>query len=86
MTGGPSEIEPSKLSTCLWFDGNAEEAARFDTSVFPDAAMQIVPEALVRLQNAGDPAAIGRMMQALMQMSKLDIAALERAYAGRPSV
>ena len=26
-----------KISPCLWFDGNAEEAARFYTSVFPDS-------------------------------------------------
>jgi len=24
-----------KISTCLWFDGNAEEAARFYASIFP---------------------------------------------------
>jgi predicted 3-demethylubiquinone-9 3-methyltransferase (glyoxalase superfamily) len=26
-----------KISPCLWFEGNAEEAARFYTSVFPDS-------------------------------------------------
>ena len=26
-----------RISPCLWFDGNAEEAARFYTSVFPDS-------------------------------------------------
>jgi len=29
----PSTIQP--ISPCLWFDGNAEEAARFYVSVFP---------------------------------------------------
>ena len=24
------------LTTCLWFDGNAREAATFYTSIFPD--------------------------------------------------
>lgn len=26
-----------KIEPCLWFDGNAEDAARFYTSVFPDS-------------------------------------------------
>ncbi|PHN06646.1 VOC family protein [Flavilitoribacter nigricans] len=43
---------------------------------------QIVPKMLgERLQN-GDPARVGKMMQALMQMKKLEIADLEAAYAG----
>jgi predicted 3-demethylubiquinone-9 3-methyltransferase (glyoxalase superfamily) len=153
----------STISPCLWFDGNAEEAARFYVSLFPAASIdrighygenmhqpagtvmlveftlagqtfqalnggpqfpfteaismsvrcadqaevdhywngltaggspgpcgwlkdrfgvswQIVPDALVKLQKAGDPVATGRMMTALMKMSRLDIAALERAY------
>jgi predicted 3-demethylubiquinone-9 3-methyltransferase (glyoxalase superfamily) len=29
----------SKVSPCLWFDANAEEAARFYVSLFPDSRM-----------------------------------------------
>jgi predicted 3-demethylubiquinone-9 3-methyltransferase (glyoxalase superfamily) len=29
----------SKITTCLWFDGQAEEAAKFYTSIFPDSAI-----------------------------------------------
>lgn len=29
----------SKLATCLWFDGQAEEAARLYTSLFPDSGI-----------------------------------------------
>jgi predicted 3-demethylubiquinone-9 3-methyltransferase (glyoxalase superfamily) len=28
-----------QLTTCLWFDGNAREAATFYTSVFPDSSL-----------------------------------------------
>lgn len=43
---------------------------------------QIVPVQLMALLAKKDAAASGRMMAALMKMTKLDIAALERAYAG----
>lgn len=44
---------------------------------------QIVPASLVELLHTNDAAATGRMMAALMQMTKLDIDALKRAYDGR---
>ena len=28
-----------KISPCLWFDGRAEEAAKFYTSIFPNSPM-----------------------------------------------
>ena len=31
-----------KITPCLWFDGNAEQAARFYTSVFPDSRIDEV--------------------------------------------
>ena len=43
---------------------------------------QIVPAALDRLVNDKDPDKRDRVMQALLPMKKLDIAALERAHAG----
>ncbi len=150
----------AKLSTCLWFDGVAEEAARFYvellpgseigeiTRVAPDApalvveftlagapyqalnggkgphftdaasiavrtedqeetdrlwsalttggkegrcgwlkdryglSWQIVPKALGELVKSADPAATARVMQALMAMKKIDVAALEAAHQG----
>ncbi len=42
---------------------------------------QIVPTVVSEMLSSGDAAKAGRMMQALMQMKKLDIAALQRAYA-----
>lgn len=43
---------------------------------------QIVPTALGRMQEAGSPKQVGRMMRALMGMSKLEVLALEIAFAG----
>jgi predicted 3-demethylubiquinone-9 3-methyltransferase (glyoxalase superfamily) len=32
----------SKIAPCLWFNGEAEEAARFYVSLFPDSAIEAV--------------------------------------------
>ena len=45
---------------------------------------QIVPAALDKLMDDGDPDRRDRVMQALLAMKKLDIAALEKAHAGDP--
>jgi predicted 3-demethylubiquinone-9 3-methyltransferase (glyoxalase superfamily) len=154
-----------ELSTCLWFDGKAEEAMNFYVSVFKDAKVigvsrygenapmpagtvltatfeingmrftalnggpqyhftpaisfivpcetqdevdyywekltdggiempcawlsdkygvswQIVPNALMRLMSDPDKEKAGRVMHAMFQMKKIDIAALEAAYQG----
>ncbi len=34
-----------KIAPCLWFDGTAEEAARFYTSLFPDSRIDRVDRA-----------------------------------------
>jgi predicted 3-demethylubiquinone-9 3-methyltransferase (glyoxalase superfamily) len=41
---------------------------------------QIVPKQLGQLLSDPDPARAGRVMQAMMQMTKIDIAGLQRAY------
>jgi predicted 3-demethylubiquinone-9 3-methyltransferase (glyoxalase superfamily) len=43
---------------------------------------QIVPTALQEMVDAKDPARSDRVMQALMQMDKLDVAKLKQAYEG----
>lgn len=43
---------------------------------------QIIPTALGRLMGDPDPAKAGRAMQAMLQMRKIDIAGLQRAYEG----
>jgi predicted 3-demethylubiquinone-9 3-methyltransferase (glyoxalase superfamily) len=45
---------------------------------------QIVPVALPKLLFASDRAAAGRAMQAMLRMRKIDIAALEAAFRGKP--
>ena len=35
-----------KISPCLWFDGRAEEAARFYTSIFPGSAIDHIERLL----------------------------------------
>ncbi len=42
---------------------------------------QIVPSALPRLLSDPDPVKAGRVMKAMMTMTKIDVGALERAYA-----
>lgn len=44
---------------------------------------QIVPRALPKLLNDANREAAGRVMQAMLKMSKIDIAALKRAYEGK---
>ena len=43
---------------------------------------QVTPAVIDKLVTDADPERSSRVMQALMQMKKLDIAALEKAYAG----
>ncbi len=38
-------MEPAKNRICLWYDGDAEEAARFYASTFPDSAVGAVHRA-----------------------------------------
>lgn len=46
------------------------------------ASWQVVPRALIDMMTDPDPEKSGRAMKAMLQMKKIDIAALERAYAG----
>jgi predicted 3-demethylubiquinone-9 3-methyltransferase (glyoxalase superfamily) len=46
---------------------------------------QIIPSALGRLMHDEDPARAGRVMQAMLQMQKIDIRKLKQAYEGEPA-
>jgi predicted 3-demethylubiquinone-9 3-methyltransferase (glyoxalase superfamily) len=43
---------------------------------------QIIPTALTRLMSDPDLEKAGRVVQAMLQMGKIEIAGLERAHAG----
>ncbi len=43
---------------------------------------QVIPSALPRMLRDEDPARAGRVMRAMMGMGKIEVAELERAYAG----
>ena len=58
-----------KPNRCAWLDD------KFGVS------WQIVPEQLGQLLSDPDPIKAGRVMQAMMQMKKIDIAGLQRAYS-----
>ena len=123
------------FTTCLWFDGRAEEAAQHYVSIFKDGRLgrtvrtpeadpgtpgsvltvdfeevdyywdrllegggqesqcgwlkdkfgvswQVVPQALMKMIADSDPAKAKRAFDAMMKMVKLDIAVLQKAYAG----
>jgi 2-polyprenyl-6-hydroxyphenyl methylase/3-demethylubiquinone-9 3-methyltransferase len=38
-------MKPAKNTVCLWYDGDAEEAARFYASIFPDSSVDAVHHA-----------------------------------------
>jgi predicted 3-demethylubiquinone-9 3-methyltransferase (glyoxalase superfamily) len=44
---------------------------------------QVIPTALMRLRGDKDPVRAQRVFQAMLQMSKIDIATLEKAYEGK---
>lgn len=46
---------------------------------------QIIPSVLGRLLHDEDPARAGRVMQAMLQMQKIDIRGLEQAHEGEPA-
>jgi predicted 3-demethylubiquinone-9 3-methyltransferase (glyoxalase superfamily) len=62
--------EGGRESQCGWL------ADRFGVS------WQVVPVVLAKMLNTGDSASAKRVTRAFMQMTKFNVAALERAYAG----
>lgn len=76
------------ISPCLWFDRRAEEAARFYTAVFARSRVVDVqrygsagPRRLHELFADPDCEKVQRVIAAMLQMRKLDVADLEAAAA-----
>ena len=90
-----------KISPNLWFNGNAEEAANYYVSIFPNSRIgrkllvtedgQLFQglnggpqftfnEAVSFVVNCKDQVKVNRAMASMMQMKKLDIAEMQRAF------
>jgi len=74
------QAEVDRLWSALT-DGGQEVQCGWLTDRF-GLSWQIVPSGLTEVLNGPDPAGAQRAMQAMLQMKKLDIGALRRAYAG----
>jgi predicted 3-demethylubiquinone-9 3-methyltransferase (glyoxalase superfamily) len=73
--------ETDRLWNALLADGGVESRCAWLTDRF-GVSWQIVPDALPRMLGADDREAAGRAMQAMLQMTKIDLAALEAAFRG----
>jgi predicted 3-demethylubiquinone-9 3-methyltransferase (glyoxalase superfamily) len=62
-------------------DGGSKEPCGWLTDRF-GVSWQVVPRVLSELVNDPDPAKASRVMKAMLQMSKIDIAEIERAAEG----
>ncbi len=76
-----TQAEVDRLWEKLTADGGQESMCGWLKDKY-GLSWQIVPTALGGLIGGPDPAGAQRAMQAMLQMHKLDIAALQRAYEG----
>ncbi len=75
------QAETDRLWAALLEGGGAESQCGWLTDRF-GVSWQICPEVLPRLMHMPDAAAAGRVREAMLAMRKIDIAALEAAFAG----
>jgi predicted 3-demethylubiquinone-9 3-methyltransferase (glyoxalase superfamily) len=76
------QAEVDRLWDGLIADGGAASQCGWLKDRF-GLSWQIVPKAHLQMMSSGDSVRVTRLVQAMMTMAKLDIAALERAFDGR---
>jgi predicted 3-demethylubiquinone-9 3-methyltransferase (glyoxalase superfamily) len=76
-----TQAEVDELWQKLLADGGKEMACGWLTDRF-GVSWQIVPSILPKMLRDPDPTKAGRVMEAMMNMIKLDFAGLQRAYDG----
>jgi predicted 3-demethylubiquinone-9 3-methyltransferase (glyoxalase superfamily) len=76
-----TQEEVDRLWNKLTADGGSPSQCAWLKDKF-GLSWQIVPRVLIAYLKDPDPAKAGRVMQAMMKMTRIDIAALDQAYAG----
>lgn len=74
--------EVDELWSKLTADGGQELPCGWLEDKF-GVSWQIIPTVLPELMGDSDPEKVGRVVQALSQMKKIDVQALKEAYAGK---
>jgi predicted 3-demethylubiquinone-9 3-methyltransferase (glyoxalase superfamily) len=77
------QAETDRLWNAITSDGGAESQCGWCKDKF-GLSWQITPRRLMEMMTSSDREAGARAMGAMMQMKKIDIAALENAFAGEP--
>ena len=75
------QAELDRLWAALTADGGREKPCGWCEDRW-GLSWQLIPQRFIALQRSGDPAAAARMFRAMLTMTRLDMAALEAAYAG----
>jgi predicted 3-demethylubiquinone-9 3-methyltransferase (glyoxalase superfamily) len=75
------QAETDRLWEALIANGGAESRCAWCTDRF-GVSWQVVPRALMATVGGPDPAGAARATEAMLSMSKIDIATLEAAYRG----
>ena len=76
-----TQAEVDRLWDALLADGGTPSRCGWLTDRF-GLTWQIIPDRMFELMADPDPARAGRVVQAMLQMMKIDVDAVERAYAG----